>query len=782
MATQRARSLFARMWRYPNLIQKFALIFLFVIAIPVILISIYVSRQNRIFIQESLRLFMQGTSATLTQMNAAQKRETETFLNEAYEQFVTRNSGSLTVLQEQLSKDRRQMYEALLREAVNAPLTLRQTNADRLQPVETKLDILYQDAFSQMEDEVFQHGATMKKEVSQQIIRSYQTRLFDLHSKINDELSGMAESIYLASLRRIIPVILGLGVLGGGLGIVIASAIIRPIRQMTDAAKNIAQGNVHHSLPTVFAHDEIGLLSQSFHETTDYLQNIANAAQKISEGELNEDVSPTSERDALGIAFRKMTAYLREIAALATNIARGDLSQVVTPKSDADVLGNAVYRMTFYLQQTARLAKKVAGGNLSEGAQPQSDRDFLGSAFAEMIVKLRHLVSKIRLGADQLVLHSMEAHSRAQEEAESVRKILLSVEETSTSMSKMAETIDEVNARMKQLSSFVGESSSSIEELNSSIRQIVTHGEQLAGASQETSSSIQEISASLQQIASTAQHSKMLSDGARQDAVDGRESVEKMIQSMNAIEEMVTGTAEAIQSVNKRMESIETILDVIKDISDQTSLLSINASIIAKKAGERGRGFNVIADRVRKLADQSNSSAKEIARIIRDVQKESFHAVEVASIGREKVRDGVKLAELAGKALDKIITGANESSSVISRIADTTDAQTKVGQYIMESMEQVVEMVNQIKVATKEQELSSSYIMTQTEQVLHHSQQVKQATFEQTDVVKHVTSAMDNIRALIEMTTERANVSTQSALMLSQHADALKQLVSQFTI
>ena len=349
-------------------------------------------------------------------------------------------------------------------------------------------------------------------------------------------------------------------------------------------------------------------------------------------------------------------------------------------------------------------------------------------------------------------------------------------------MNEMATTIEEVNERMKQLSSFVGESSSSIEELNSSIRQIASHGEQLAVASEETSTSIQEISASLQQIADTAQHSKMLSDGARQDAIYGRESVEKMIQSMNVIQHMVNVTVETIQLLNKRTESIEMILDVIKDISEQTSLLSINASIIAKKAGERGRGFNVIADKVRKLADQSNLSAKEIAKIIRDVQKESAHAVEVVSRGSEKVQEGVKLAELAGKALDKIISGANESSSVIAKIAETTDEQTKISHYIMESMEQVVDMVNQIKVATKEQEQSSAYIMKQTEQILLLSHQVKQSTFEQTEVVKHVSFAMDDIRELIQMTSERAKESTRSASTLSQQADALKQLVSQFTI
>ena len=651
-----------------------------------------------------------------------------------------------------------------------------------IETVTERLETGVQEAMSIVSEELSAKITANKEEARQRIEADYQTFITTTRDEIAQKITQISTHIYKDALKKVIPIIALLGIMAAVLGTLVAGAIIRPIKRLTSVAQTVSQGNVSETVPVIHSHDEIGILARSFHETTVYLQKIAKSAQKIAEGEFTDDVSPVSDHDSLGNAFEKMTVYLREITMLATAIAHGDLDQVVTPKSELDALGNAVYRMTVYLQDIASVTQKVAGGDLSEQVQPHSEKDFLGNALAEMIFKLRHLVAKIRTGADQLVFMSMETHSRAQEEAESVEKISLSVEETSSSMNEMAATIGEVNERMKQLSSFVGESSSSIEELNSSIRQISTHGEQLAMASEQTSSSIQEISASLQQIADTAKHSKMLSDGARQDAIDGRESVGKMIHSMNIIQQMVTVTADAIQLLKKRTGSIEKILAVIKDISDQTSLLSINASIIAKKTGERGREFNVIADKVRKLADQSNSSAKEIARIIRDVQKESSHAVEVVSMGSKKVQEGVQLAELAGKALDKIIGGANESSSVVARIAETTDEQTKISQHIMNSMEQVVEMVNQIKVATKEQEQSSSYIMAQIEQILLLSQQVKQSTTDQTGVVKHVSFAMDDIRNLIEMTSERAKESTQAASILSQHADALKRLVSQFTI
>ena len=789
----------ATAWYHLNLFQKFALIFLAVVAVPVILIAMYTLQQSRLSLVESTDQFIGTLRRSIKELTAQQQQKNESLLDSLHQQFIELNENALASMQKKLIENNRQIYtksiEAFIDESrsrLEKELKYMSVDSRRLFTNEAVSTYITQ-AEHQLEDNTRAEVAQITREMSRVINRTkenaasqfqmtYTEFLQSNSAQIGEEVGRIAGTIHQNTMRKMWPIIVILGLLAIMLGMLVARAIIRPINSISAVAHNISEGNVSQTVPVIHSHDEIEMLSRSFYEITEYLRNIAQGAQRISEGEFSDDIIPASEDDVLGNAFQKMTRYLRDIAALATNIAHGDLSQMVTPKSEKDVLGNAVYRMTLYLQQIAQTAKKAAGGNLSEHPQLQSEQDFLGNAFAEMILKLRHLVSKIRAGADQLVLLGMETHSRAQEEAESVEKISLSVEETSSSMNQMAATIGGVNESMKQLSSSVGESSSSIEELNSAIRQIATHGEQLAGASEDTSSSIQEISASLQQIADTAKHSEMLSDAARQDAIHGRESVEKMIQSMNVIQHMIRVTAEAIQLLNRRTESIETILAVIKDISDQTSLLSINASIIAKKAGERGRGFNVIADKVRKLADQSNSSAKEIARIIRDVRKESSHAVEVVAMGREKVQEGVKLAGLAGKALDKIISGANESSSVVAKIAETTDEQTRISHYIMESMEQVVEMVNQIKVATKEQEQSSAYIMTQTEQVLLLSQQVKHSTSEQTEVVKHVSFAMDEIRALIQMTSERAKKSTQSASILSQHADALKHLVSQFTI
>lgn len=778
------KSITEKKWYHLRLLPKFAFIFLLVVALPIIVSAIYISYKSESVVMDSLNPFIEQVKGSInTQAQQGNQEWQALFDTETNQEFADLQKQVLSEVQEKF------LTTAVSLSAKHFPIDNSQISGT----VETRLSAYkkeIEDALSRViQQEITATNQKIAENLAkrQQIIRdkmqSHREYLIEgVSEQITITIKKIAEDVRQKTIRHVLPILVVIGIFTLIVGMTFTKGIVYPIKRMTVVARNISQGDVTTPVPVVSSHDEIGKLSRSFQATTQYLQNIVRGAQKISEGELSHEVIPVSDKDALGIAFDKMMLYLRDIAGLATHISCGDFKQVVMPKSETDVLGNAVYRMTLYLQKIAQLAKKVAVGDLSEYAAPLSEKDFLGNAFSDMIDRLRTIVAKIRTGANQLATVSVDAHKRAQEESESVEKISTSVEETSSSMTEMASSIGEVSENMKHLSSFFGEASSSIEEMNSSIRQIASHSEQLGMASEETSTSIQEISASLQQIAETAKHSKMLSDGAVQDAIDGREAVEKMIRSMNVIQHTVTVTADAIQLLNRRTESIEKILNVIKDISDQTSLLSINASIIAKKAGERGRGFNVIADKVRKLADQSTLSAKEIARIIRDVRKESAHAVEVVATGNDKVQEGVKLAQLAGKALDKIITGADASSSVISKIAETTDEQTKISQHIIESMEQVVEMVKQIKYATKEQEQSSAYLMKQSEQVLLLSQQVTLSTREQRDMVTHVLSAMDNIRKLIQMTSARAKESTEAASVLLKHAEALKHVVSQFTI
>ncbi|NJK32847.1 MAG: methyl-accepting chemotaxis protein, partial [Deltaproteobacteria bacterium] len=250
-------------------------------------------------------------------------------------------------------------------------------------------------------------------------------------------------------------------------------------------------------------------------------------------------------------------------------------------------------------------------------------------------------------------------------------------------------------------------------------------GEQTAQVTQ-ISSAIEEMAASVTEV---AQQSAEASGQARQSgerAKKGGEVVEQTVGNMREIDSSVSASAEAVRSLGSRGEQIGEIVQVINDIADQTNLLALNAAIEAARAGEHGRGFAVVADEVRKLAERTTKATEEIAQSIGAIQNETSEAVERMEAGAAQVRQGVERAELAGRSLQR-----NRASA-----------------------DQVARMIHSIAAASEEQSAASEQISRSVESVSRTSSE----------------------------TTAGAREAANAAAMLSQKAESLRQLVSRFKI
>ncbi len=149
---------------------------------------------------------------------------------------------------------------------------------------------------------------------------------------------------------------------------------------------------------------------------------------------------------------------------------------------------------------------------------------------------------------------------------------------------------------------------------------------------------------------------------------------------MKTIADTMENTARVITGLGKRSQEIGRILEVIEEIADQTNLLALNAAIEAARAGEAGRGFAVVADEVRKLAERSVEAAKEIGEVVRQVQQETGDAVETAKAGAVETKQGIQLADKAGLALRSIIDSVARSSQLMAEIAAATQKQTEAAE------------------------------------------------------------------------------------------------------
>jgi methyl-accepting chemotaxis protein len=169
--------------------------------------------------------------------------------------------------------------------------------------------------------------------------------------------------------------------------------------------------------------------------------------------------------------------------------------------------------------------------------------------------------------------------------------------------------------------------------------------------------------------------------------------VQGTIAGMSRIAERVKQTAQTVENLGTCSEQIGEIVGTIEDIADQTNLLALNAAIEAARAGEQGRGFAVVADEVRALAERTTKATKEIAEMIKTIQSETRGAVSSMQEGVVEVANGTAASQESGKALDDILCRINEVTMQINQIATAAEEQTAVTGEITMNVQHVTDVV-----------------------------------------------------------------------------------------
>ncbi|NIT04057.1 PhnD/SsuA/transferrin family substrate-binding protein, partial [Candidatus Saccharibacteria bacterium] len=243
-----------------------------------------------------------------------------------------------------------------------------------------------------------------------------------------------------------------------------------------------------------------------------------------------------------------------------------------------------------------------------------------------------------------------------------------------------------------------------------------------------------------------ARESAELSDKVAKDASTlGVASVEKTMQGMQKIKATVEKTAENVHKLGGRSEEIGKILTVIDEITDQTTLLALNAAILAAQAGEHGKGFSVVAGEIKDLAERTAFSTQEISELIQSVRKEVNEAVDAMSEGLKSVNEGFVLTREAGDALKLILDSSKKSSEMANSIKRSTAEQATSAKSVSEAMERVRNMVEQIASSTAEQSKGVSHIMQASDRMRDGAHQVDVATEQQAAGSRQISQSVEVI-------------------------------------
>jgi methyl-accepting chemotaxis protein len=315
-----------------------------------------------------------------------------------------------------------------------------------------------------------------------------------------------------------------------------------------------------------------------------------------------------------------------------------------------------------------------------------------------------------------------------------------------------------------------------------SITSIATNTAELTRQTEETIAYLQGTVTSLSEVVENIDLSKQLSQETIQDARAGQEAVEQVTRSMEEIQTIVATAVESITQFAQRSRDIDTVLEVIRDITDQTALLALNAAIIAAQAGEHGRGFAVVAAEIRNLADGVGKSTKDIAAIVQTLQQDTNRVVQVSNEGAEKVKQGMERTQQARQTLHKILTSAERSSMVISQSADTLHDVMAASQTVSTAMEQVDTMTDDITSATAQHEASTKQINQALTHINDMTSQIQQTTTGQLRGIQLVLGAMRKVIELSEQNMESSQGITNEAAELSSQADLLVQSIGRFTL
>ena len=353
-------------------------------------------------------------------------------------------------------------------------------------------------------------------------------------------------------------------------------------------------------------------------------------------------------------------------------------------------------------------AKAVAAGDFSSTVDVRTNDEIgeLGRAFNAMVSNVKGLMDDVRkekVNVERMAASTEEQRTYLSTSVESLLKAMerfsqgdLTVKMKSDEKDDIGKlftgfnrAVENVRAMLQWVAEAVSATSSAAAQISSSTEELSSGAEQQSTQMGEIAAAMEEMNTTILENTETAVKTMEVTEKAHGAADQGRNVVEESVDGMKRIAQVTQRSADVVKTLGASSNQIGEITKVIEDIADQTNLLALNAAIEAARAGEQGRGFAVVADEVRKLAERTTKATKEIAVMIKAIQADTTEAVKSMGEATNEVAAGKTLAEKAGMALRQLQEISLTVKEMVGQIGSSTREQSKTSDMMAKSIDTI---------------------------------------------------------------------------------------------